>query len=174
MEVDGNEWLLKSRNSYWNEFTKVDRICFASPEKMIRAKVKTMFDERNVDPAIQDSFVASSGWIEKLMKSITFYAGKYPSCCSYTWQAMVLQIPVVFLEGFWCYCSNHVSSVCFFTTIKKFARSTHFLSKNMRGIKKFWFDFGHNLFSLYFCRRRTITAQKDPIHMTGKVVSLKK
>ena len=27
-----------------------------------------------------------------------------------------------------------------------------------------------NLFSLYFCKRRTTTAQKDPSHMTGKPV----
>ena len=29
-------------------------------QKIIRAKAKTMFDERNVDPVIQGSFVASS------------------------------------------------------------------------------------------------------------------
>ena len=35
-------------------------------QKMISAKVKLMFDEGNVDPAIKDSSVVSSGWIQNI------------------------------------------------------------------------------------------------------------
>ena len=64
--------------------------------KMIRAKGKAMFDLGNVDPAIQDSFVASSSWIQKFMKNIILHAGKYLSGCSYTSQVIVLWTPVAF------------------------------------------------------------------------------
>ena len=37
-------------------------------QKIIRAKTKAVFHKGNVEPAIQDSFVASSSWIEKSMK----------------------------------------------------------------------------------------------------------
>ena len=36
--------------------------------KIIRAKTKAVFHKGNVEPAIQDSFVASSSWVEKFMK----------------------------------------------------------------------------------------------------------
>ena len=35
---------------------------------MIMFKAKKMMDEKNTDPATQDSFVASRGWCEKFMK----------------------------------------------------------------------------------------------------------
>ena len=36
--------------------------------EMIPWKAKSMFNEENDDPAIQDSFVASRGWCEKFMR----------------------------------------------------------------------------------------------------------
>ena len=35
---------------------------------MIRIKAKAMFDEKTDDPAVKESFVASSGWIQNFMK----------------------------------------------------------------------------------------------------------
>ena len=40
----------------------------------------------------------------------------------------------------------------------------------MDGINKFLFDFAYNLFSLYFCKRKTARAKKGLSHRTGKLV----
>ena len=39
-------------------------------QKIIRAKAKAMFDEGNVDPAVQDSFVGSNVSIQKFRKRL--------------------------------------------------------------------------------------------------------
>ena len=36
--------------------------------EMIRIKAKAMCDEKTDDPAVKESFVASSGWIQNFMK----------------------------------------------------------------------------------------------------------
>ena len=36
--------------------------------KMIRAKAKAMFDDKTDDPAMKESFIASSGWVQNFMK----------------------------------------------------------------------------------------------------------
>ena len=41
---------------------------------MICAKAKTMFDKGNMDPTMQDSFLANNGWIQTFMKR------NHPSC----------------------------------------------------------------------------------------------
>ena len=35
--------------------------------KMIMFKAKQMYDEKNKDPATQEGFTASQGWLEKFM-----------------------------------------------------------------------------------------------------------
>ena len=34
----------------------------------IRAKAKAMFDDKTDDPAVKESFIASSGWVQNFMK----------------------------------------------------------------------------------------------------------
>ena len=58
----------------------------------------------------------------------------------------------------------------FLTRRKEFPSVTHCHIKNMDGINKFLFDFAYNLFSSYFCRRKTARAKKGLSHRTGKLV----
>ena len=36
--------------------------------KMIQIKAKAMFDDKTDDPAVKETFLASTGWIQKFMK----------------------------------------------------------------------------------------------------------
>ena len=56
LEEDLVSWIYEKRN----KMLHVSR-------KMIMWKVKSIFDEKNEDPAIKESFVASCGWCEKFM-----------------------------------------------------------------------------------------------------------
>ena len=59
VEIEENllEWIYERRS----KMLHVSR-------KMIRIKAKAMFDEKTDDPAVKESFVASSGWIQNFMK----------------------------------------------------------------------------------------------------------
>ena len=41
---------------------------FHVSRKMIRAKAKAMFNDKTDDPAVKESFIASSGWVQNFMK----------------------------------------------------------------------------------------------------------
>ena len=59
VEIEENllEWIYERRS----------KMLYVS-RKMIRIKAKPMFDQKTDDPAVQESFVASSGWIQNFMK----------------------------------------------------------------------------------------------------------
>ena len=59
VEIEENllEWIYEGRS----KMLPVSR-------KMIQIKAKAMFDEKTDDPAVKESFVTSSGWIQNFMK----------------------------------------------------------------------------------------------------------
>ena len=48
-------------------------------EKDDQIKAKAMFDEKTGNPAVKETFIASSGWIQNFMKDIISYAGQSES-----------------------------------------------------------------------------------------------